>query len=250
MLKGRDLLGTTIVLTRRHEDNEALANALRERGARVLDLPCVRTAPVEDPTELATAVERLAPTDLLVLTSRAGADAVAAARAPSSIPCPVAAVGEATAEHAARLGMPVRFVATHADGATLGRELPLPSGTVLLARSDLADRQLPDILAARGATVREVVAYRTVAEIAGGTAEVERALERDGATIVVASPSAVDALGTLGVAVLRRAAFVAIGARTARRVRERVGVTPIVADAPDTASIARSIPSPREEAAS
>ncbi|MDE3113049.1 MAG: uroporphyrinogen-III synthase [Chloroflexota bacterium] len=243
----RDLLGATVVLTRRHEDNEALAEALGERGARVLELPCVRVAPLEDPSELASAVAALAPGDLLVVTSRSGVDAVTAVRAPSSIPCPVAAVGETTAEHASRVGLRVRFVASHADGATLARELPLPSGTVLLARSDLAERTLPDILAARGATVRDVVAYRTVAEIAGDPAEVERALERDGVTVVVASPSAVDALGALGPAVLRRASFVAIGPRTARRVRDRVGVTPVVAEAPDAASIARAIPSPREE---
>ena len=243
----RDLLGATVVLTRRHEDNEALATALRERGARVLELPCVRVAPLEDAEELAEAVRALGAGDLLVLTSRSGADAVAAASGPSSIACPVAAVGEATAEHAARLGMRVRFVASHADGATLARELPLPSGTVVLARSDLADATLPDILAARGASVRDVVAYRTIAEIAGDTAEVAHAMEHDGVTVVVTSPSAVDALGALGPALVRRATFVAIGARTARRVRERVGVNPIVAEAPDAASIARAIPSPREE---
>ncbi|MDE3101792.1 MAG: uroporphyrinogen-III synthase [Chloroflexota bacterium] len=243
----RDLLGATIVLTRRHEDNEALASVLRERGARVLELPCVRVAPLEDPRELAEAIRALGASDLLVLTSRSGVDAVAAANGPSSVACPVAAVGEATAEHAARLGMRVRFIASHADGATLARELPLPRGTVVLARSDLADATLPDILAGRGATVRDVVAYRTVAEVAGDAAEVTQAMERDGVTLVVASPSAVDALGALGPAVLRRATFVAIGARTARRVRERVGVTPIVAEAPDAASIARAIPSPREE---
>lgn len=241
-----DLAGATVVLTRRPEDNAALADVLRERRAEVLELPCVRTAPLEDAHELASALDALRADDLLVLTSRAGADAVAAVRRP--VPCPVAAVGVTTARHATELGMRVAFVPSRADGRTLGRELPLPAGTVVLARSDRAAGDLPEILRARGAAVREVVAYRTVAEVDGDATEVVRAIERGPVTIVLASPSAVDALATVGVAVLRRAELVAIGPRTARRVRERFGRTAVVADGPDATAIARAIPLPREEA--
>lgn len=248
--QGGSLSGATVVLTRRPEDNAALGRLLRDRGADVIELPCVRSAPLESTAELRRAIDALDASDLLVLTSRRGADAVVEACGAAAVRCPAAVVGAATAEHARRLGLRVGFVASHADGRTLGLELPLPEGTVALARSDLADARLPAILRGRGAIVREVVAYRTVAEIAGETTQVARAMDRGPVTIVVASPSAVDALAAAGAAALQRAEFVALGRRTADRVRERVGVAAIVAAAPDPASVARAIPLPREEAAS
>jgi uroporphyrinogen III methyltransferase / synthase len=238
-------LSGTVVLTRQPEDNGALASALRERGAHVIELPCVRTAPLGDRGDLASILDALRPDDLLVLTSRAGVDAVTATR--SRVPCAVAAVGESTARRAEKRGMRIAFVASRADGRTLGRELPLPVGTTFLARSDLADGDLPEILRTRGATVREVAAYRTIAEIDGDPSELVCAIERGPVTIVVASPSAVDALASIGTGALRRAAFVAIGPRTARRVRERLGLDAVIADAPDTAAIVRAIRLHREE---
>ncbi len=245
-----DLAGVTVVLTRRPGDNVALGKLLRRRGATVVDLPCVRSAPLESTAELRRALEGLGETDLLVLTSRAGADAVVGACGADRVRCPVAVVGEATAEQARQLGLRVGFVASHADGRTLGLELPLPEGTVALARSDLADPRVPGILRGRGARVLEIVAYHTIPEIAGDAAEVVRAIDAGPVAIVVASPSAVDALVAVGVAALRRAQFVATGLRSAERVRERIGVAAIVADAPDPGSISRAIPLPREEAAS
>lgn len=246
----RDLDGLTVILTRRRADNVALGSELRGRGAEVVELPCVRTEPV-DAQQLEDAIRELRARDLLVLTSRSGADAVADAMPRDGIPCGVAAVGDATAERATTLGLRVLFVASRADGRTLGRELPLPRGDVVLARADLADPELPAILRARGARVREVTAYQTVAEVSGDPHVVRRAMERGPVTVVVASPSAVDALSAaIDAATLRRAAFVAIGPRTAQRVRERVGAMAIaVADTTDVPAVSGAIVS-RAEAAS
>jgi uroporphyrinogen III methyltransferase/synthase len=252
MPRDERLRGAIVVLTRRRPDDRALAEDLRQLGAEVIDLPCVRTEPIADTAELARAVQALGSTDLLVLTSRTGADAVADVAPRAGIACAVAAVGEATAERAGALGMRVRFVASRADGATLGEELPLPRGEILLARSDLADDDLPATLRARGARVREIAAYRTIARLEGDAGVVRRAIARGPVTVVVASPSAVDALAAaIDVDTLRRATFIAIGPRTARYVRDRVGAVAIVADAPDAIAVANAIPSPREhEAAS
>jgi uroporphyrinogen III methyltransferase/synthase len=252
MSRDRRLRGAIVVLTRRRVDDRALAQVLRQRGAEVIEMPCVRTEPLADAGELARAVAALGSSDLLVLTSRTGADAVADVAPGGGVVCGVAAVGDATAERAGALGMRVRFVASRADGATLGHELPLPRGEILLARSDLADRELPATLLARGARVREVAAYRTVAGVEGDPGAVRRAVARGPVTIVVASPSAVDALvDAVDLETLRRATIVAIGPRTARHVQDRAGVVAIVAEAPAAGDIASAIPTPEtEEAAS
>lgn len=239
------LAGTTVVLTRASEDNAALASDLRRLGAQVIELPCVRSAPLDDAAALRAAIERTTASDLLVLTSRAGADAIARVGPPPA--CGVAAVGPATAERARSLGMRVAFVASRADARVLGHELPLPEGDVLLARSDLADGELPARLRARGARVRELIAYRTVARLEGDTADVRTAIERGRVVIVVASPSAVDALAAaVDRSSLGRATFVAIGPRTARRVRDVVHVAAVVAASTGLPDLVRAIPSPQE----
>jgi uroporphyrinogen-III synthase len=243
-----DLAGTTVILTRAREDSAALASALRSSGADVIELPCVRTEPLDDTAELRDVIAGLGRADLLVLTSRAGADAVATAMPREGLACDVAAVGHVTADRARSLGMRVSFVASRADGHTLARELPLPQGEVVLARSDLADAGLPLILRARGGQVREVTAYRTIAQAVGDTVAVRTAIESGRTVIVVASPSSADALAdAIDAAALRQATFVAIGPRSADRVLARVGTVAMVADAPGTDAVIRAIRS-REEA--
>jgi uroporphyrinogen-III synthase len=230
----------TALLTRAREDNGAVRAELEARGWSVIEAPCVRTEPLADVSALRAALAALTPSDLLVLTSRAGADAVRSAVA--EVACGVAAVGPATAERARAGGMRVTFVASRPDGRTLAREVPLPLGVVLLARSDLADGEVPDVLRARGARVREVIAYRT---IPGLDADARTRLERtalDGVTVVVASPSAVDALAaTAGDGVPETARFVAIGARTAERVRAVIGARATVPTGTDARSIADAV---------
>lgn len=248
MHSDRNIIGTTVVLTRAREDNAALASALRDLGAVVIELPCVRTEPLADLAELRTAIAALGPADRLVLTSRAGAQAVAAAMPSDGVRCDVAVVGRATAERARSLGICVSFVASRADGRTLGRELPLPDGQVILARSDRAADDLPGILRSRGARVREITAYRTIARVEGDTAAAREAIEGGTATVVIASPSAVDALAdAIDPAALRQATFVAIGMRSAERVRQRVGTVAVMADAPDVDALIAAV-RPREEA--
>lgn len=240
----RRLEGVTVVLTRRPEDDHPLAAAARALGARVIELPCIRVEPLADPGGLAAALAALTPDDLLVITSRAGADAVVPVG--GCLPCAVAAVGRATAERAEERGLRVTFVPSRADGRTLARELPIPSGRILMARSDLADADAPAILRGRGARVVEVVAYRTIPEVQGDVAPLRRALERGAVALVVASPSAVDALAAaVDASLLRRAAFVVSGERTAARVRERVGAAAVVAS-PDPDALLDAIPRRQE----
>jgi hydroxymethylbilane synthase len=234
--------GVTVVLTRDDEDDRGLADELRALHARVVVAPCVRVEPLADHGPLSRELAALGPDDLLVVTSRAGAAAVAACDvAPRA---PVATIGEATAQRLRELGIAPAFVAGSPSGTALGSELPLPSGTVVLARSDRATTALPGILRDRGARVREVVAYRTVVEAAGAIASAREALAGGPRpTIVVfASPSAV--LGfvrEVGGRALARATCVAIGPTTAASIADLAGAAAITARMPDAVGLLSAV---------
>ncbi len=210
---------SAVILTRPSGENAGLAAALRSRGHEVIELPCIATWPLEDDRELREALRALTPGDRLVVTSRAGAVAVVGAAA--EISAPVATVGARAARTLRAAGVRVDRVA--ATGRQLGAELEIPPGLVLLARSDRALPDLPALLVARGARIRLVIAYRTVAS-QDGDAERACALLKGGAALVVASPSAVDALvDRLGAGAVSRARLIATGPTTAARLQERIG---------------------------
>jgi len=146
---------------------------------------------LEDPAPLRDAVRALTPDDLLIITSRAGARAVAAALDGRPCAAPVAAVGAATASACREAGLRVPFTPAIPSGVSLATDVPLPRGRILLARSDRAAHEPVTILAARGATVGEVVAYRT-APVAP-TEPVPA-----GAIAVFGSPSAVEGFALSG----------------------------------------------------
>jgi uroporphyrinogen-III synthase len=219
--------GSTVVLTRAPADNAPLAVELRARGVTVIELTSARVEPIADDEAVAAAVRALGPDDRLVFTSRAGVDAVRRKVTPHELHAPVAAVGRATAERCAEWGV-TAWMPSRPTGAALGRELPFGSGTVLLARADRADPAIVAELAARGARVREIVAYRVVPE-ANGDVEGARRAAVAGATIVVASPAAVEGLvAAIGLAALGCARVLAIGETTARAVSRITGDEPRV----------------------
>ena len=214
-----------MILTRPAAESAALAATLRSSGHDVVELPCIATDPLADDSALAAAVRQLTASDRLVVTSQAGAAAVLATGL--AIAAPVATVGGRAATLLRARGADVDRVA--ATGRELASDLALPAGHVLLARSDRALPDLPQILAARGARVREVVAYRTVARVEGDTVRA-RALAAAGAAIVVASPGAFDALvDALGATVASRGRFIATGPTTAEHVRAHTGHSPAIA---------------------
>ena len=214
-------LRRTAIITRAPGDDEDLAARLRSNGVDVIALPCVRIEPLADSSQLAREIGRLAADDWLVVTSRAGADAIARASRPR---CRVAAIGGRTAARLQEHGIGVDFQPITPAGVALGRDLPL-ARVALLARSDRALADLPSVLNERGFEVREVIAYHTVAR-ARGDIDAARAALADRAREVrtfVASPSAVEAfVDAVGEELAGRAIFVAIGATTAATAGKRV----------------------------
>jgi len=221
----------TVVLTRFPADDVPLADRLARAGVRTIQLSCLRIEPLVAPATMGDALGMLGPEDRLVFTSRAGVDAARLALPATEVRVPVAAVGPATARACANWGL-AAWTPSAATGAALGRELPLGSGEAVLVRGERADRAIVAELARRGATIGELVAYRTVADVQGDVGAARRAL-LEGARVVLASPAAADALASaVGDAVLSAARVIAIGPTTAAHVARRVATPPRIAASP------------------
>jgi len=183
----RPLFGRRIVVTRARPQASDLAARLEALGAEVIEAPAIRLLPPEDPAPLREAAHTPQAFDWIVLTSASGVDALFDALAAEGLdaralaPCRVAAIGSATAERLSSRGIradlvPETFTAAAMVEALAARQ-NLAGVRVLLARADIAPKEPADALAARGAIVREVVAYRTVPDFSNSGA-VAAALER------------------------------------------------------------------------
>src|SRR5262249_1952389 len=139
----------------------------------VLLLPTVEFAPPEDTSALDSGIAQISSFDWILFTSQNAVRFFANrfAQLPAHGPAPApshfqaAAVGPATAEAAQQEGFCVQYLAKNHTGESPAQELAekLRGKRVLLPRSDRADDRLPAALRASGASVTEVVAYRTAA---------------------------------------------------------------------------------------
>jgi uroporphyrinogen III methyltransferase/synthase len=195
----RPLLGRRIVVTRARPQASGLAARLEALGAETISSPAIRIEPPDDPAPLREAVRSAAAFDLphrggqaagrhgwIVFTSPNGVEAFFAAmkaegldaRALGGAGRQVAAIGPATAARLAAFGIradlePETFTSAALAEALAARQ-DLRGVPILLLRADIAPKDLGEALAARGAAVHEVTAYRTVADLA--SREAARAL--------------------------------------------------------------------------
>jgi len=166
------LFGRTVLVTRSRPQASQLAESLGEFGAEVIEAPTIEIRPPASFDALDDVVARVGGFDWLVLTSPNGAAGFFArlaalgldARALAGVR--VAVVGAATAAAVRDRGiepdlLPDVFTTEALGEALAGRIGPGPA-RVLLARTDIAPPTLAEALAAAGATVEEVTAYRTV----------------------------------------------------------------------------------------
>lgn len=174
------LRGRRIVVTRAAEQAPDLLAHLQSAGATAISLPTIAFAPPVDPGPLLEAIRGAAAGayDGYIFTSQNGVDAffTAAAEQGIALPIPAAptsaatapwicAIGPATARRLAARGwpptiLPAEFVAESVVAALSAR--PLRGQRILLPRAAVARDVLPQALAARGAQVDVVAAYRTV----------------------------------------------------------------------------------------
>lgn len=175
-LQGRRVLVTRPV----HQADEFMA-ALRALGAEPVLFPTIEIQPAAETAPLDEAIRRLAGPapayDWLVLTSVNGVAAFWARWEAAGLDethlaaVKIAAIGPATAEALRERKVEPALVPEvyTAEGilAAFDRLGPIAGQRFLLARADIARKTLAEGLAARGASVEEIAAYRT-APVAGG----------------------------------------------------------------------------------
>lgn len=220
-------------MTRAAAQAVALLDKLRSAGALPVATPAIEILPPEDSTPLRDALAQLGRFDWLLFTSANAVRGTLAAldREPATWgDAPkIGTVGSATARAVTDAGLPVHFQPSAAVAASLARELPIASSAhVLWPHGDLAKRELAKVLLARGARVHDVVAYRTVADVALlGIVDALRDRRVDAITFTSASTvrHVVEGLGAAGVRLDRlpsdaRPAVVCIGPVSAAAARE------------------------------
>ena len=253
--------GRSVLVTRPGGDSDPVVARLVRAGVTVHAVPAVITRPLPPGGNLDEAAARLPEFDWVVVTSAAGAEALAEAWARAQpteraaghetgrggevvdaapalgLDAPVrarfAAVGPATADALRRTGFTPSIASR--DGTATGivaalRAMGDTAGLrVLLPRASAAAADLPAALRAAGARVEEVVAYETIEAPAESAGPLRGALaDPDLAAIAVASGSAVRGLVALAssspdAARLRSIPFVSIGPSTSAEVR-RLGL--------------------------
>jgi uroporphyrinogen III methyltransferase/synthase len=198
--ENRPLLGKRIVVTRSRDQASDLVKALSDLGAECLECPTIRVTAPDDAGPLDRAIAELPVFDWIVFTSvngvswfferlfAAGKDLRAVGHLRT------AAIGPATAERLRRFGLssdlvPENFRA-EAIVAAFRRE-EVRGKTILLPRAQEARQILPVELAAMGASVREVAAYKTEQASADAQDLVERLEERTVDLITFTSSSTV-----------------------------------------------------------
>ena len=189
--------GETVVVTRPAERMGDLPRKLRELGARVIEYPCIRTAPCRDRSELDRALENLNRYRWLVFTSpggpeyffRALSESGKDARALGGLK--LAAIGAKTAEALNRYGLHADLVPEVYDSVHLGELLcRTADGPVLLCRSSLADVSLPEQLEENGIPCADVPCYETIYE-SPDSGEVMEAMKKGRVLVTFTSASTV-----------------------------------------------------------
>lgn len=237
-----------VVLTRAEHQAGDLRTLLHERGADILDAPVIAILPPLDWAPVDAALRRLDEVDWIVFTS---ANAVASvwdrlARLELTLPGRIrlAAVGPATARALGARGARAPVIPTVALGSALpGALRGLAGSRVFFPRGDRALPEAVDGFVAAGATVRSVVAYRTVTIPLGRT--VQEAIRCGVDAVTFTSPSTVHGfMASVGVearTVLRRAVVGCIGPVTAAAVRAATGAEPVVASQATDASLVAAL---------
>jgi uroporphyrinogen-III synthase len=192
------LQGKRIVNTRALHQAGPLDRLLEERGAIPLSYPCIAIEPPANYAALDHALRDLVDGQYrwLIFTSSNTVQAIADRLVQLDCVLPesvaVAVVGPSTAIAMQEVfGRAPRFMPDRYDAEALAAGLPMRSGEAVLAPgSDIARPELARILAERGATVTQVVAYRTIT--GSGGVDLPGML-RDGTVdaLTFASPSAV-----------------------------------------------------------
>ncbi|MHB8399226.1 MAG: hydroxymethylbilane synthase [Candidatus Limnocylindrales bacterium] len=233
-----------VLVTRPPAQAAPLVDALRALGVDAVTIATIEIAALPA-TELHDAFHEATSPAWIVVTSPNGAAAAVGAiadRGTSSSPR-WAAVGPATADALAALGVTDVWLPPASRARAIGETLPLePHETVLVVRAERGDPALVESLQARGARVTEVVAYRTIEGPMSSRGPLVAALADGLDAVIFASGSAVRGLVAIaGPALLERVRAIpaiVIGPATADVAREEGFVVIGEAARPDVEALA------------
>jgi len=228
-MSGGSLGGLRVAVTRAQEQADAFRTVLEASGASVVEFPTIAIAPPADAGPLDRAIAGLASYDWVIFTSVNGVHqfwgrAAATGADLSAIrECRVAAIGPATADALRARGVEPDLVPGEFVAEAIVEALPEVRGLrILLPRADIARAVLREQLVARGASVDEVAAYRTVR---GHPTPAAFAALRAGVDVIAFTSAStvrnfVDLIGDDLNEVLRDTSIACIGPITARAADE------------------------------
>jgi uroporphyrinogen-III synthase len=229
------LSGQRILVLRPIDQAQGVATELKRLGAVPVLLPALAIVPPEDPAPLEAALARLETYDWLILTSANGVHAVfeRLERLPAGVR--VAAVGPKTAQALEARGVVPDLIPPEATAESLAEALlTMPDlRRVLFPKANRARDVLPSALRARGVTIDDPVAYRSLDALSEGEAlEALRRGEID--WVLVTSPSTFEALvDRVDPAIWGRTRLASIGPVSSAAIRRR-GLPVAVEAAPYT----------------
>lgn len=157
-----------IILTRSSKGNEEFAYKLSKIGVHPILWDTIDFAPPLSWSKVDSSLKRLREFDWVVFTSPTGFKffikrCKELKISPDGNKPSYAAVGPGTAKAMEEFGIKVRFMPSVYLTESLAKNIPLSAGErVLLLRSDLASKELPNLLQMRGAKVDDVSIYRTI----------------------------------------------------------------------------------------
>lgn len=167
------LAGWKVLLTRPKDLISSMAGKLRRMGAEVLELPAIRTEPIEENPELEKAMEVLSEYQWLVFTSPTGVKVFFQQMKKygkdirSLGQAKVAAIGKGTRKKLEERGIFVDLMPEVYDGASLGKALAEVcdgSEKILIPRARLGTRELLIPLEEKGIHTDDIPTYDTLYE--------------------------------------------------------------------------------------
>ena len=183
-IENKPLLGKTVVVTRAQRQAGSLISQLEKLGATALEFPVIKIVPPESFGPMDDAITRLNSFDWVVFTSVNGVEyfwprleALGKTAALDSLK--VCAIGPATADALTRRGVTPALVPQKFVAEGILEDLGDVTGLrFLLPRAELAREALLEGLEAGGATVEQLIAYRTVVADEGGSLDAAQLVKR------------------------------------------------------------------------
>lgn len=167
----RALFGETVIVTRPFESEGTLSAKLRDLGANVFDLPCIKIEPMEQNSMLENAISEINRYSWLGFTSKNGVkiffDTLKALKKDFRIlsNLKIAAIGSQTANELLNFGIIADFVPEIFDGKHLGDglcSLTSENDNILLIRAENGNPEIVEALNNSKRKYLDVPIYKTI----------------------------------------------------------------------------------------